>query len=78
MFDRITFARSLYFPEAVQAAAAAYEGVAQISVDLGPDETVATIIEADEDVAAEIADAFSNHALFETIVRSRRAAAPRA
>jgi hypothetical protein len=77
MVDRITFARSLYFPEGVQAAAAVYEGVAQITVDLGPEETVASIIEADPDVADEIVDAFSNQALFETIVRSRRAAAAR-
>jgi hypothetical protein len=75
MTERIVFSRWLYLPEAVRAAADQYASVARISVEVGPDEVVATIAEADPEVAGELPDAFSNHVLFETIVRSRRAGA---
>jgi hypothetical protein len=68
--DEIRFSRSLYLPEAVEAAAEAYGQVAKVVVSAHDDEIVATI-DADERYGDRSLDAFANHVLFESIVRSR-------
>lgn len=72
MSKRITFDRSLYLPQAVEAAAAAYAEHAQIEVTPSADAVVAEIsgvVDNDPDV---VANAFCNHVLYETIVRLRQ------
>ena len=73
MAERITFDRSLYLPEAVEAAAAAYAQHARVEVTTAPDAVVALV----EPIAAEegqnVAQAFCNHVLYETITRRRQA-----
>jgi hypothetical protein len=73
MAERITFERSLYLPEAVEAAAAAYADYARIEVTTAADAVVAVV----EPIAAEegqhVAHAFCNHVLHETITRRRQA-----
>ena len=74
MPKRITFDRSLYLPEAVDAAAAAYAEHAKIEVTQIASGVVAVISE----VAAYpelVANAFCNHVLHETITRMRHATA---
>ena len=73
MSDVIRFSRSLYAPEAVEAAVAAYSDFATIELATGSDDIVARVTEIDEEEAEEILDAFCNHVLFETIVRARGA-----
>ena len=76
MAKRITFDRSLYLPEAVEAAAAAYAEHAGIEVTATGDAVVAVIsavVGNDPDV---VAHAFCNHVLHETIARMRQAALP--
>ena len=67
----IRFSRSLYLPEAIDAAAEAYGGLATIEVVRGDDAIAVTLSDVDPDVADVIEDAFANHALAETITRSR-------
>lgn len=72
--ERISFDRSLYLPEAVEAAAAAYAEHAQIAVTTGADAIEAVIsgvVDYDPDT---VANAFRNHVLHETIARRRQAA----
>lgn len=74
MAEKVAFDRTLYNPEAVQAAAAAYAGHAVIKVvatDAGVEATVSDT--GDYDPTA-IAHAFANHALHETIQARRQAA----
>lgn len=72
MAERISFERSLYLPEAVDAAAAAYAEHAQIEVTPAADAVVAVIsAPADEQI---VVHAFCNHVLYETITRRRQAA----
>lgn len=71
MPERIVFDRSLYAPEAVEAAATAYKDHAQVEVTLDGDAIVAVISAPD---AREIANAFGNHVLHETIAQRREAA----
>lgn len=74
MAERLSFARSLYQPAAVQAAAEAYGELARITVL--PEEENAVVVEISDphpDLAGELVDAFCNHVLFETI-RHHRAA----
>lgn len=72
MAERISFERSLYLPEAVDAAAAAYAEHAQIEVTPAADAVVAVIsAPADEQT---VVHAFCNHVLYETITRRRQAA----
>lgn len=74
MAERITFDRSLYLPEAVDAAAAIYADYATITVEPGGNAVVAVIAESAEHDLAEVAHAFANHVLYETISRRRQAA----
>lgn len=74
MAEQITFDRSLYSPEAVQAAAAAYAEHAKITVTVGDDSVEATISETGDHDPAAITHAFANHALHETIQGRRQAA----
>jgi hypothetical protein len=67
----IRFSRSLYLPEAIDAAAEAYAGLATIEVVRGGDGIEVKFSDVDPDVADVIEDAFANHALAETITRSR-------
>jgi len=68
---RIAFHRSLYLPEAVRVAAEAYgpyvESIELVDTDI---ETIAEIKGMDRE---GLDDAFANHALFETVVRTRAA-----
>jgi hypothetical protein len=74
MAERITFDRSLYLPEAVDAAAEAYADYATIALEPGAESVVAVISQSAEHDLAEIAHAFANHVLYETIARRRQAA----
>lgn len=77
MAERITFDRSLYAPEAVAAAAAAYAEHAEIRVTPGGDATVALIARiVGEHDPRLVASAFCNHVLHETIARRRQAELP--
>ncbi len=72
---RITFDRSLYAPDAVEAAAATYAEYADIALEHSGDAVVAVVGAvrgADRDT---IEHSFCNLALQETVVRMRRAAA---
>ena len=74
MAERITFDRSLYLPEAVEAAAAAYSEHAKIELTTGGD---AVVVELSEVVGADpvmVVSAFCNHVLYETVTRIRQAA----
>jgi len=74
MAERITFDRSLYLPEAIDAAAQVYADYATIALEPSGEAVVAVISEAAEHDLAEVAHAFSNHVLYETIARRRQAA----
>lgn len=74
MAERITFDRSLYLPEAVEAAAAIYADYAVIAVEPAANAIVAVISESPEHDLATVAHAFANHVLYETIARRRQAA----
>jgi hypothetical protein len=68
----LAFHRSLYLPEAVQAAVDVYKPYAQeIVLEDGATETVVTLKGFDPGYGEMIGDAFANHALFETVVRAR-------
>jgi len=71
MAKRITFDRSLYLPEAVEAAAATYADYAEVEVTPGDDATVAVISGGGNDPDV-VAHSFCNHVLYETIARLRR------
>lgn len=71
MAERIAFDRSLYLPDAVDAAAAAYADFATIRVTAGPEAIVADISDVVEHDPQTVADAFCNHVLHETISRRR-------
>lgn len=73
MADRITFARSLYLPDAVEAAAAAYADYATIALEPTAEAVVAVITDAGEHDLRTVAHAFANHVLYETIARRRQA-----
>lgn len=67
----VDFHRSLYLPEAVKAAATAYEAFCTVTVDETDIATVVTLDGFDSRYGVAFVDAFCNHALFETVVRSR-------
>jgi hypothetical protein len=72
---RITFDRSLYAPDAVATAAAAYAEYADIELERAGDAVIAVVGAvrgADRDT---VENSFCNFALQETVVRMRRAAA---
>ena len=74
MAERITFDRSLYLPEAVDAAAEVYADYATIALEPAAGGVVAVISESAEHDLATIAHHFANHVLHETIARRRQAA----
>lgn len=68
----VSFHKSLYMPEAVQAAVDAYGPyVESASVEDGEFDVTVTLKGYDPRYGDAIGDAFKNHALFETIVRTR-------
>lgn len=73
---RITFDRSLYSVEAVEAAAAAFADYAAITVERDGDAVVANVGDVTGGDRPLIENAFCTLALQETIVRLRRSAAP--
>lgn len=74
MTKSVAFDRSLYLPEAIEAAAEAYAEHATILVKPAADGVVAVISVAGDDDLDTVASAFCNHVLHETIVRLRHAA----
>jgi hypothetical protein len=71
---RLTFHRSLYLPDAVRAAAEAYGPYATtIEVTDTEVETIAVLTGFDPEYGEALPDGFANHALFETVVRTRAA-----
>ncbi len=74
MAERIAFDGSLYFPEAVEAAAAAYAEHARIEILPEGSAVVAIISDVVEHDPALVRHAFCNHVLHETIARRRQAA----
>jgi hypothetical protein len=76
MAERISFDRSLYLPEAVEVAAAAYAEHAHIEVTPAADAVVAVISPLAGYDSALVANAFCNHVLHETIVRKRHPLQP--
>jgi hypothetical protein len=73
---RITFDRSLYSPDAVEAAAAAYAEYADIALERAGDTVVAVIGDVRGGDREAIEHSFCNFALQETVVRMRRGATP--
>lgn len=73
---RITFDRSLYSPEAIEAAAAAYAEYAEIALERSGDSVVAVVGAVAGGDRQTVEHSFCNLALQETIVRMRRAAPP--
>lgn len=71
MAERISFDRSLYLPEAVEAAATAYADYAKIELTSSSDAVVADISDVVDHDARTVAHAFCNHVLHETISRRR-------
>lgn len=74
MAERITFDRSLYLPEAVEAATAAYTGHAKIELISAGEAVTAVITEIGDHDPKEFVHAFCNHVLHETITRRRQTA----
>ena len=72
---QITFDRSLYTPEAVEAAAAAYAEYAEIALERSGDAVVAVIGAVTGSDRQTIENSFCNLALQETIVRMHQAPA---
>ena len=73
MSKQLTFDRSLYLPEAVEAAAAAYAEHAKIEMAPTADAVVAVISDVVGNDLDLVANAFCNYVLHETIVRRRQA-----
>ena len=71
MAERISFDRSLYLPEAVEAAAAAYADYAKIELTSSTEAVVANLSEIVEHDPRVVANSFCNHVLHETISRRR-------
>jgi len=74
--SRITFDRSLYTPEAVEAAAAAYAEYADIALERSGDAVIALVGDVRGADRHTVEHSFCNFALQETVVRIRRAGAP--
>jgi hypothetical protein len=73
--SRITFDRSLYAPDAVAAAAAAYADYADITLEQEGDAVIATVGAVRGHERDTIEHSFCNLVLQETVVRLRRNAA---
>ena len=70
----VTFSRSLYRVDGIEAAAAAYAELAEITVIPGDSEVVVRFERPHPDMPRDqLVDAFCNHALFETVRRYRDA-----
>jgi hypothetical protein len=67
----ITFARSLYEPEAVDAAVAAFGELATFEIKLEDHAVIVEIRDPDPDVADVLADELCNHVLSHTITARR-------
>ena len=74
--SRITFERSLYSADGVEAAATAYADYAEITLERSGDTVVAVVGAVTGGDRATVEHSFCNLALQETIVRMRRAGAP--
>jgi hypothetical protein len=73
MAEKISFHLSLYLPDAVQAAAAAFAEHAKVEVIPSDDSVLAEISALDqEDDPRLIANTFCNYVLHETILRKRQ------
>ena len=68
----VVFAKSLYLPEAVQAAADAFSEFATFSVANEEAEVLVSASNIQPSLADVLLDEFCNYALHETIVRSRQ------
>jgi hypothetical protein len=73
MVDDIVFDESLYLPDAVAAAAAAYAEHVHVELTRTADAIVAKLSKIVGPDPQMVANAFCNHALYETIVRRRQA-----
>ncbi len=73
--SRITFDRSLYTPDAVEAAAAAYGEYADITLERSSDAVVAVVGDVRGGDRTLIEHSFCNLALQEAVVRMRRTSA---
>ncbi len=73
--SQITFDRSLYSPEAVEAAAAAYADYADIVLERSNDVVTAVVGDVRGADRATVEHSFCNLALQETVVRMRRSTA---
>jgi len=71
---RITFDRSLYSPEAVEAAAAAYADYAEIALEQSGDAVIAVVGAVTGGDRETVENSFCNLALQETVVRMHRPA----
>ena len=71
MAEKVSFSRSLYAPEAVDAAAQAYSELAKISVLHHESETEIEVSDPDPEVADVLLDEIANHVLYQTIARHR-------
>lgn len=66
------FHRSLYLPDAVKAVAETFEPYCtEVEISESALETVVTLRGYDEGYGDALGDEFANHALFQTVVRSR-------
>ena len=74
MSDAVAFARSLYAPDAIRAAVAAYAELASFQITESDEDVIVRITEPDSDVAHCLADELANYALVETIARRPKAA----
>lgn len=73
MGEGIRFDRSLYLPEAVEAAAEAYAEYAHIALTPTADAVTAVISDVVGYDPHTVSNSFCNHALHETIARRRQA-----
>jgi hypothetical protein len=70
---RLSLHRSLYLLDAVRAAADTYGPYAEsIAIDEQPEAFVVTLRGYDAGYGEDFGDNFANHALFETVVRTRQ------
>lgn len=67
----LSFSRSLYDKEAIDAAAEAFKALATFQVSAADDAITVSVSEIDARVADRLTDAFCNHALYETVARAR-------
>jgi len=72
MPEKITFSTDLYDVSAINAIAEAYGHLAKIDVEQKDDSVIVTFTDENPDHVDVLYDSFSNHALYETIVRKRQ------